>query len=311
MRYRFKCAVSAVFIGFSLLCALPVSASETDENATLKSMITELEEKIKSADKRMVAHPNFLQELQSLVDKYKARLRELFFRDAFDDGNFSENPKWTVRSGSFAVNEAGRLTSFVAAGGVKASPQATDENKKSVEAEAVGILLDSIFGAPKKKEPVGQAPESESRPVEPASIYTQKGFPPAFEMTMKFKSSPEGKMDIVLLGGQNLSPRYRLKVNADHSASEPMEVIREGGSRSFVVGAADKFPALGSGRFHTLTWIRHADGAMNVAIDGDVVLKTYEVYHRDSFTGFEITNNGGSFEWDSVEIFKPVKPQTN
>jgi hypothetical protein len=49
---------------------------------------------------------------------------------------------------------------------------------------------------------------------------------------------------------------------------------------------------------------------MNVSIDGHIVLQTYEAYYRDNFTGIGITNSRGFYEWDSFEIFKALKPET-
>ncbi len=154
-------------------------------------------------------------------------------------------------------------------------------------------------------------PEKVPETIQPAYIFTKKIFPPAFEMNMKFKSSQTGEMDIVFLGSKNLIPRYHLKIQANHSEDDPIEIVRESNSRKFVVGASTKFPVINDGKFHTLTWIRLTNGAMNVLIDGDVVLQTYEAYYRDNFTGFGVTNNGGSYQWDSFEIFKALKPQTN
>lgn len=284
-------------------------AQEPEENQKLKSMISELEQKIDDADKRMIAHPNFLLDLRNLVEKYKSQLRELFFRDQFLDGNYDKNPKWTVKSGGFSVNNAGRLSSFV---GTQASPTKTEgqSNNKTLEQEAVGILLDSIFGPAKKQEPAQSTNPPSQAPVKPASIYAAVVFPPAFEMNMKFKSSFEGETDIILLGAQNLIPRYRLKIIAQHSEANPMEIIRESGNRSFTVGASHKFPVINDGKFHTLSWIRFVDGAMKVLIDDIVVLQTYEAYYRDNFTGFEVINRGGSYEWDSFEIYKAQKPPT-
>lgn len=130
-------------------------------------------------------------------------------------------------------------------------------------------------------------------------------------MNVKFKTSPNGEFDITLLATKNLVPRYRLKIKADHSNENPIEVIRESGNRSFTVDASNKFPVINDGKFHTLSWIRLTNGAMNVLIDGIKVLQTYEVYYRDDFTGFEVTNNGGSHKWNSFEIYKALKPAKN
>ncbi len=317
MKALTKYRLIGTFLSVSLFFMLTSAGAQSDENQKLKAMIFELETKIEDADKRMVAHPKFLEELSRLVEKYKSQLRELFFKDTFADGNFNKTPEWIVKSGHFSVNDAGRLSNLVAMQPVgtesEKKPEEMPEKNKSIEAEAVGILLDSIFGpAPKKEsQQEEQIPEQMPEPVQPASIYTQRTFPPAFEMNFKFKSSGEGEMVVTLLGSQSLLPRYRLKIKANHSEADPMEIIRESRSRSFVVGAGTKFPEINDGNLHTLSWIRFTNGAMNVLIDGDVILQTYEVYYRDNFTGFELTNNGGSYEWDSFEIFKARKPQAD
>jgi len=306
------------FANYLLICILSGSClilnpafvlAQQDQDQKLKSLISELEAKIKDADKRMIAHPSFLEELRGLVEKYKSQIRVLFFKDSFKDGNYDKKPTWTVKSGDFSVNNAGHLSSFVAFGAHEAQTADQPGQNKSVEAEAVGLLIDSILGSSKKKETV-QEPAPTPEPVQPASIYTKKTFPPAFEMNVKFKSSPKGEFDITLLGTNKLLPRYRLKIKADHSNEEPIEIIRESGTRSFTVGASDKFPVINDGKFHTLSWIRLTNGAMNVLIDGVRVLQTYEVFYRDDFTGFEVTNNGGSYKWDSFTIYKALKANT-
>ena len=63
--------------------------------------MNELDLKIKDADKRMVAHPNFLKELQAIVEKYQGQLRHIFLSEDFSDGNYTRGPTWTVLSGQF------------------------------------------------------------------------------------------------------------------------------------------------------------------------------------------------------------------
>lgn len=309
MKFLTRYLLIGIILGFCLSFNPIPATAQPDENQNLKSMISELEKKIKDADQRMIAHPTFLEELRNLVEKYKSQLRELFFRDFFDDGDYKKNPKWIVKSGAFSVTDSGRLSSFVALETDEVQAENQPEQNKSIEQEAVGIILDSLFGAKKSPEPAQKKLQRPVEPVQPASIYTKKVFPPTFEMSMKFKSSQEGEMDIILLGTKNLLPRYRLKIKVNHSEENPIEIIRESNSRSFVVGAGNKFPVINDGKIHTLSWIRFTNGAMNILIDGDLVLQTYEVYYRDDFTGFQISNNGGSYEWDSFEIFKAGKPQ--
>lgn len=309
MRRFVRYLLSGVLLGCCLLAGTPAMS---DENPQLKAMIRELEEKIADADKRMIAHPSFIQELKALAEKYRSQLRELFFRETFEDGNFSENPKWMVKSGTFTVSPDHTLTSRVALPETAATAAGTKAQDKSLEQEAVGIILDSIFGGPKKTDSqagkTSPQPSAPAAKAEPAVIFTKQTFPPAFELKLRFSASSEGQMDILLLGTSSLSPRYRLRFRADHSQAAPMEIVREGSSRSFVVGASDQFPMVGDKKFHTLTWVRLTNGEMNVTIDDTLVLQTYEVYYRDNFTGLGLANNQGDFSWDTIEVFKALPP---
>lgn len=310
MKYKMVCTIAMAIIGILFLFCPVSTASGTNDNALIKAMIKELEQKIENADKRTVAHPNFLNELRELAKKYKSQLRVVFFRDGFEDGEYARQPKWTVKSGDFSVNTAKSLASFVPVDSYETpSEKKSTQEQTTIEEEAVGLILDSIFGSPKDNEPApdtSEEPVKKSISVQSASIYTQKVFPPAFEFSMKFKSSSAGEMDIALLGTDKLIPRYRLKIKAAHSQDDPMEMLRETGSRTFIVGASEKYPVINDGKFHTLTWIRHTNGSVTVSIDKQIVLQTYEAFFRDNFSGFQITNSGGSFEWDLFEIYKPL-----
>ena len=305
MRFGKGCAVFALLLIIIFLGLSPAFAETADHNDKLEEMIDELEEKIAQADKKMIAHPTFLEELRQLTQKYRGQLRELFFRDGFEDGEFFQNPVWVVKSGEFRVNEANRLISSVQTGRSGSPSQNQSPQERSLETEAVGIILDSIFGPQESQEPTQEENAGEDVAVQPASIYTRQMFPPAFELKMNFRAPQSGKMELILLGTEELIPKYRLKIRTDHSQNYPMEVVRERSGRSFIVGASEKFPIIDDGRPHSLTWVRHTNGAMNVFIDNEMVLETYEVYYRDDFNGLEVVNNGGIFEWDSFEIFKP------
>jgi len=296
------------FFIFIFLFLSPLSAQESEGNPQLKAMIADLEKKIEDADKRMVAHPIFLEELRTLVGKYKSQLRELFFKDNFRDGNYTQNPKWIIKSGNFVVTKGKGLSNSVELQTYEPETKTAPKQSLSIEQETVGILLNSIFNSNAEDELVENSPPPSSpKPVQPAYIYTETSFPPAFEMNMRFTStSLNGEMEIVLLGTKNMVPRYRLSLKIDNSEEKPIEILRESNSRQFVIGAATKFPKINDGKPHTLSWVRYTDGAMHVLIDATIVLQTYEVFYRDSFSGFGIANNGGKYEWNSFKIFKAL-----
>ncbi len=285
-----------------LTVTAPIVASEPSNNKELKAIISELENKISDENERLLAHTKFLDELRALVGKYKSRLKELFLYDNFKDGNYTKNPVWIVKSGNFFINEAGQLSNSVIARVVE--PGAESEKDKSLEQEAIGLVLEGIFGSKKEAEPERKS-ESPSQTIQPAIIYSKTGISPDFEIDIEFISKSEmGEMEIVLLGSGNLTPHYRLNYKKNGSRNRPMEIIREDMGRKFIIGAATKYPHIDDGNLHKIKWVRYKNGAMNVLIDNDIVLETHEVYFKNEFTGIEIENKGGTYQWASIEIYK-------
>ncbi len=296
--------LSTVLVIIFLTVTAPIVASEPANNRELKAIISELENKISDENERLLAHSKFLDELRALVSKYKSRLKELFFYDDFKDGNYTKNPEWIVKSGNFFINEAGQLSNSVTARAVE--PAAESEKNKSLEKEAIGLVLEGIFGNKNKKEAEPERKsESPSQTIQPAIIYSKTTISPDFEIDIEFVSKSEmGEMEIVLLGSGNLTPRYRLNYKKNGSRDRPMEIIRENNGRKFIIEAATKYPHIDDGKLHKIKWVRYKNGAMNVLIDNDIVLETHEVYFKNEFTGIEIENRGGTYQFASIEIYK-------
>ncbi len=294
--------LSTVSVIIFLTVTAPIVASEPSNNTELKAMISELENKIADEEERIVAHSKFLDELRALVVKYRSRLKELFFSDDFKDGNYTKNPEWIVKSGNFFINDAGQLSNSVIARVVE--PEAEPEKDKSMEQEAIGLVLEGIFGSKKKPEPE-RKPERPAQTIQPGIIYSKTSISPDFEIDIEFISKSEmGEMEIVLLGSENLTPRYRLNYKKNGSRNRPIEIIRENMGRKFIIGAAAKYPQIDDGKLHKIKWVRYKNGAMNVLIDNDIVLETHEVYFKNKFTGIEFENKGGTYQWESIEIYK-------
>ncbi len=287
---------------FFLTTASVTAASEPSGNVELKAMISELENKVAVENERLAAQSKFLEELRDLIAKYKSRIKELFFSDNFKDGDYTNSPEWIVKSGSFFVNEAGQLSNTVTAKFVE--PRERPGKDKSFEKEAIGLVLDGIFGNKKEAEPERKS-ERPAQVIQPAAIYSKASITPDFEIDIEFVSKSEmGEMEIVLLGTENLTPRYRLNYKKNGSQDRPIEIIRENKGRKFIIEASTKFPQIDDGRLHKIKWVRYRDGVMNVFIDDDIVLDTHEVYFKNRFTGIEIQNNGGTYQWASIEIYK-------
>ncbi len=286
-----------VFVLAGSVGLLPIQGHGADtDRQTLEDLLRDLDQKIKDADNRMIAHPKFLDELRAMVKQYRSRLRVVYFSDDFSDGDYWNNPVWTVDAGTFQVSSNRRLLSDI-------PPERPSTTRPAQERSSnlPGMLRD-ILKAPEEKEeekPQGAAPMREAR------IHANATIGPAFEVELTLVSrSTMGRMEIVLLGGAPETPYYRLIYRTSPSAERPIEVARERDGKSFTVDTANQYPVLDDGAPHRIQWIRDSQGRMRVVVDGKEVLSTYEFFYRGNFTGLALVNRGGTYEWGPVAVYQ-------
>jgi hypothetical protein len=286
-----------IVLGLFVISGYPnlgyASDPEEADRQALEELLTELEQKIQDADKRMIAHPKFLDELRALIDKFRGKLREVFLKEDFADGNYNRNPTWIVDSGRFQMTPSQRLYSRVP---VDRPATTTTSREKS---DVVGVLLQEVMRSALEKEE-----KRESAPVpSEASLHTLARIGPAFEVDLSFVSeSTWGSMEVVLLGGEPPIARYRMIYHATPSADRPIQIIRERGSRRYTIESATQYPALDDGVPHRLQWSRDYQGRMRVLVDGEEVLSTLEVFYQTDLAGLSLVNRGGTYEWGPIHV---------
>jgi len=246
----------------------------------------------------MIAPPRFIEELRSLVELYKAKLREIFLYEDFSDGNYTENPVWSVRAGRFEITSAHRLRSRI-----ETTTPSQGSRSEEEEEPLETLLRELLKSADKNRRDEPSAPT-----IRQAVIRTLARIGPAFEMDLSFVSeSTWGAMELVLLGGNPIAPRYRLIYKAAPSRNRPIEIIRVRNSRSYIIESATKYPALDDGSLHKIQWIRDDKGNMRVLVDEKEVLSTVELFYRDDFKGLLLVNRSGTYEWGPIKILKAQK----
>lgn len=290
----------ATIIGLAtVLCLIGLTplwgvAAERDQQ-TLVELLDDLDQKIKEADQRMIAHPKFLEELRALVKGYRAKIRVVFLSDDFSDGDYVNNPKWIVDSGTFRVTKNRRLLSDASIETPSTSSAAEEKTTP-----LGGILKDIL-----RTQPEEEKTESRTSAAREACIHTLASIGPAFEVDLVLVSrSTRGYMQLVLLGGEQNTPYYRLIYRPAVSRERPIEIVRDRDGRSFVIDTATQYVPLDDGAPHRIQWIRDSRGRMRVLIDEKEILSTYEFYYQQNFTGFAFVNRGGTYELGPLAVYQ-------
>ncbi len=289
------------FVGMT---PVPARAADADRQAYI-DLLNDLEQKIKDADRRMVAHPSFLEELRNLVKQYRAKIRVVFLSEDFSDGDYTKNPTWVVDSGTFQILPNHRLSSEVAAEEPAEKPAATPPPTEKKTSPLSGILKEILKTPQEEKEGEKTASAAPAPAPKEARIHTLASIGPAFEVDLTLVSrSTWGSLEIVLLGGEQNIPYYRIIYRQGPSKERPIEIIRERDGRSYTIDTANQYPSIDDGSPHRIQWIRDSQGQMRVLVDGKEVLSTYELYYRSNFSGLAIVNKGGTYAWGPIAVYQ-------
>jgi hypothetical protein len=269
----------------------------SDDN--LENMINDLDTVIKEGTKSRAAHPGFLQDLNRIIDQYRIPKKLIFFADDFANNNFSENPTWTVKKGTFSIDSYGSLYSSIAI----RRPVAEKETEPESDS---GRNLRILFGALNELTKGEKEQEEQDENIETQAIISSAAaIPNSFILEFSFRSNANwGSTSIGVIQGDDPQSGYHLVYQASPAENRPMQLIKYRYGKQYIIDEVhENSPDLDDGADHTARLIRSPNGDMVVTIDDIEVMRTSDFSFRDDFAGVVIVNNGGSYSYDNIEFF--------
>jgi len=264
-------------------------------SAELDAVIRELKSLTTAAERRRAADPNFLADLKDLARRFSWPWNKLVVLDDFRDGDLSNNPAWTISSGSFDVSGGG-LVSSTAPRDRGRSNQPPQQSRDDIAQQLLGGLLRDFTRKKRRdsKEPVHTQPES-------ARIYLKKPIPNRFaiQLVVRSPNSPGGRFEFGVGQGTEAAGYY---LQYDAGASPALSLVKKTARGQAVIETVTEPFSLEDGRPHTLLLTRDEIGDMTVKIDGSVRLRVRDRSFRAAFDRFVIINRGGTYTTRSVSI---------
>ena len=302
-----KGVVLGVVAAAVAVAAMPVAAQEqkyapwgnqgwqapaADDRAD--KLLKELRALIKEARQARAADPRFLKDLRRLVRRYDQPRRVRILSDDFADGDYTQNPTWTVTSGRFWV-ERGY--------GLRSAPNLEQPKKKKMSREE---LATSILGAIiNKNQPSQQAAE----PMGHAAINVMTPITNAFAGRLELTSwQARGQFEVGPYFTGSKPQGYRLIYTPN--ATPSLKLMRLASWGTGVVGSSTTALTLEDRRVHVIEWTRDRAGQMVVRVDGTEAIRASDREFTGSFDGLVLLNQGGDVVIKSVTIDGTEAPRT-
>jgi hypothetical protein len=249
--------------------------------------IEALEALIDRAERTDAAEERFLADLRELAETYGERKstygssgysadedqgdRRVLIEDDFADGDFTQNPRWTVAAGEFSVGSDGLRSQ------VREQRASTDNAGEAI----AGALLGALTGA--------------GTPRAYAAIHNGTDVPNAFDIALSVTAEGDGRFDFGPYQGTG-DAGYRVAFTP--GASPVVQLLKATEGRIAVIetyeGALD--PNV------EFRWTRDENGRMVVSANEETLFEISDRSFRDSFQGFMMLNGGGEFTVERVEV---------
>ena len=265
-----------------------------DDTDRTQELIDELRGLIDAAERSRAADRRFLRDLRGALSRFDYPWRVRLITEDFRDGDYTNNPAWTVESGEFFMARRGGLHSEAVAPSF--SRRSSRDDGDSGQQLVIGILTEILRD---RDDSDGGDARSAPRRDRIAAIYLPTRITNAFAVSAEIAApDPAGALELVIYQGADREVGYRLTFLPGGG----VELLRDGRRRSAVIEFKDDTPALGGGATRVVEWTRASDGHTVVRLDGTVLFETVDRSFRDPFDGFEMVNKGGEYVLRALTI---------
>jgi hypothetical protein len=271
--------------------ASPASTGEAGEAASdLQTMVDALRAITDQARTDRSGDFSLLQRLRDLAGVYDRPWRVGLLDDNFGDGNFTQDPVWTVASGRFSIDAGYGLRNRVT------PPTRIDFGS---DGDAAVKLFGAILGSITKKKTGGQS--SASR----AEIHSRLAIGDVFSVEIEVgafsKASADGGFEFGVYSGARRDGGYRLVYGS--GATPSLALVRLASGRVSTIARTALEMDLEDGAYHRITLRRGRDDAMDALVDGAQVMSGIDrATPGGSFEGVTLINRGGDYAFRRVSV---------
>ena len=289
MKTRLMAALLCLPAGFALAqTGNPFRGGEANDADA--ALVEELSELTDEAERTNSASAGVISELRDLIRRYSRPWEELIVSDSFEDGNYTQNPRWTVVSGTFEARY-GELIS-------RHNPPAANISERPQDfGEAIfGAVIQGLAGVPQA--------QGDGVP-EQAQIQLNAEVPNAFAaaVTLQINNAQRGGFEFGLGRGPSASGYLLSVAPATPGAAETASLLRVSNIGSAVVERVELPSNVTDGQDHTFELTRDSSGEMAILLDGTELARVRDVAIRDEFDRFVFVNSGGEYAIQSVEVY--------
>lgn len=267
----------------------------------LQGIVNDLNKLVDDAERSRAADPRFLRDLRDLARRYDRPWQRIILSDDFSDGDFTQNPVWSVSQGKFFIERGyGLRGSGAASSSESSSGGQQPKRSEDVAVQLFGAILNQALGGGQSGNSANSGQQSATTDKR-AVISTATRITNAFAMRLQFTSwKNEGQLEIGPYQGESRAAGYRLVYRSGGTPS--LELRRTSGQGSSVLGTARATLRLEDQKPHQIEWTRDSFGKMVVRVDGKDVLQADDRGYRDPFDGFQLINAGGDYILSRITI---------